>query len=90
MMRVTWQSYPKICQNICREVVLLVATQHTQIVRQAVTHLMISDFIQYFRKTQCLVHLVFLRLGGVKYEIKAKTEKYMIKALTHSPVFIWE
>lgn len=23
-------------------------------------------------------------------EIKAKTEKYMIKALTHSPVFIWE
>lgn len=23
-------------------------------------------------------------------EIKAKTEKYMIKALPHSPVFIWE
>ena len=23
-------------------------------------------------------------------EIKAKTEKYMINALTHSPVFIWE
>nr|DAE38314.1 MAG TPA: hypothetical protein [Caudoviricetes sp.] len=31
-------------------------------------HLMINNFIQYFRRTQCLVHWVFLCLGGVKYE----------------------